>query len=132
MGFSSMTSRSAAAALILAAASLLVGGEAGAQELNRTLTIAYIDRSGDPSYQSAVSYTGILRGDRATPFPATELAAGDAAAVGQAVGATFAVPRQSLAEGEDAVEALLGLAQQPNLAAIILDLPADEALRVAL
>lgn len=127
-----MTSSCAAAALILAAASLLVVGEADAQKLSRTLTIAYIDRSGDAFYQSTASYTGILRRDRATPFPAAELAAKDAAAVGQAVGATFAVSRKSLAEGEDALAALQGLARQPNLAAVILDLPADETLRLAL
>ena len=127
-----MTNSRRAAFALLAAPVVLMSCPAPAQETARqTVEIAYIDRSGDPFYRSAAGYTGVLRKNRISPVAAAELAIKDGAASGRAIGVTFAVFRVSLTEREDAVAAVQAAARRPGVAAAILDLPADDMLRVA-
>jgi ABC transporter substrate binding protein (PQQ-dependent alcohol dehydrogenase system) len=117
------------AALVLA---LMTCATASAQKtVPRTVSIAYIDRDGDPFYRSAAGYTGVLRKDRSSPFPAAELAIKDGAATGRAIGVTFDLVRVSLKEGEDAVSAAETVIKRPNITAVILDLPLDDVARIA-
>jgi ABC transporter substrate binding protein (PQQ-dependent alcohol dehydrogenase system) len=97
----------------------------------RTVSIAYFDRDGDPLYRSAAGYTGVLRKDRSSPFPAAELAIKDGAATGRAIGVTFEIFHVSLKEGEDAVSAAGTAIKRPNITAVILDLPLDDVARIA-
>src|SRR5688572_15741815 len=117
------------AALVLA---LMTCAAASAQETApRTVSIAYIDRDGDPFYRSAAGYTGVLRKERSSSFPAAELAIKDGAATGRAIGVTFDIVRVSLKEGEDVVSAAGTVIKRPNIAAVILDLPLEDVARIA-
>ena len=104
---------------------------AGAQTPSRTVSVAYIDRAEDPYYRSAAGYTGVLRKDRESPFPAAELAIRDGSATGRAIGVAFTIFRVSIREGDDAVAAAKTAIARPDVAAAILDLPLDDVVRVA-
>ena len=119
----------ALAALALVALTCSAAGAQGTAQ--RTVSIAYIDRDGDPFYRSAAGYTGVLRKDRSSPFPAAELAIKDGAATGRAIGVTFDIFRVTLKEGEDAASAAETAVKRPNVTAVILDLPLDDVARIA-
>jgi ABC transporter substrate binding protein (PQQ-dependent alcohol dehydrogenase system) len=118
----------------LAALTLLVltHSSAWVQETTpRTVSIAYVDRVDDPAYQSSAGYTGVLRKDRSSPFPAAELAIKDGAATGRAIGVTFAIFRVSLKDGEDALVAVQAAVKRSDVAAVILDLSSEDVVRIA-
>lgn len=118
-----------ACGILLAAFSALM---ARAQEQPlRELVIAFIERSGDARYQTATGYAGLYRPEQASPFAAAELAIKDGTAAALARGLKLSLVRKSLAEGEDAVSALRAFVQSQAPTAAILDLPADDMLRLA-
>jgi ABC transporter substrate binding protein (PQQ-dependent alcohol dehydrogenase system) len=95
------------------------------------LAIAFVERSGDARYQAATGYAGLYRPEYVSPFAAAELAVKDGAASARARGLKLSLVRKSLAAEEDAVGALRALLQAQPLTAAILDLPADDMLRLA-
>src|SRR5262245_29894141 len=118
-------------AVLAVVAILALTCSASLAQRTRTVSIAYIDRAEDPYYRSAAGYTGVLRKDRDSPFPAAELAVRDGVATGRAIGVTFTIFRVSLREGDDAVAAVKTAITRPDVAAAILDLPLDDVVRVA-
>jgi ABC transporter substrate binding protein (PQQ-dependent alcohol dehydrogenase system) len=95
------------------------------------LAIAFVERSGDARYQTATGYAGLYRPEHVSPFAAAELAVKDGTAAARARGLKLSLVRKSLAETEDAVSALRAFVQSQALTAAILDLPADDMLRLA-
>jgi hypothetical protein len=88
------------------------------------LAIAFLERNGDPLYQSAPGYAGLYRPEHFSPFAAAELATKDAAAAARARGFKIVLHRQALQPAEDAAGSLRGLAQASGVMAAIVDLPA--------
>ena len=97
----------------------------------KELAIAFIERSGDARYQAATGYAGLYRPEHVSPFTAAELAIKDGTAAARARGLSLSLVRKSLAQAEDAVGALRAFMQSQPLTAAILDLPADDMLRLA-
>jgi ABC transporter substrate binding protein (PQQ-dependent alcohol dehydrogenase system) len=97
----------------------------------RELAIAFLERNGDPLYQSAPGYAGLYRPEHFSPFAAAELATKDAAAAARARGFKIVLHRQALQPAEDAAGSLRGLAQASGVMAAIVDLPAAEMVQLA-
>jgi ABC transporter substrate binding protein (PQQ-dependent alcohol dehydrogenase system) len=108
----------------------LASAQAQEQAL-REVAIAFIERNGDPLYQSTPGYAGLYRPEHFSPFPAAELAIKDAAAAARARGLRLLLLRQALPPEEDAAGALRRLAQRSGVLAAIVDLPANEMLQLA-
>ncbi|MSO85103.1 MAG: branched-chain amino acid ABC transporter substrate-binding protein [Rhodospirillales bacterium] len=89
--------------------------------------IAYLDRAGDPGYRTPLTYAGLYRKAKASPYPAAELAIKDTAAAARAAGLDLALERKTLKEGEDAAAAIRDLLRAGPLIAAVLDLPLGEA-----
>ncbi|HEX2337484.1 MAG TPA: amino acid ABC transporter substrate-binding protein [Hyphomicrobiaceae bacterium] len=97
----------------------------------RELAIAFVDRTGDPLYQTTPGYAGLFRPEHFSALPAAELAVRDGAAAAQARGRKLSLLRKSLQEGEDAATSVRMLAQANAVMAAIIDLPADEMVQLA-
>src|SRR5689334_6872764 len=97
----------------------------------RELAIAFVERSGDARYQAATGYAGLYRPEHVSPFAAAELALKDGMAAARARGLKLNLLRKSLSETEDAVSSLRALLEAQGVVAAILDLPADDMLRLA-
>src|SRR5262245_51892968 len=97
----------------------------------RELAIAFVERSGDARYQAATGYAGLYRPEHVSPFAAAELAIKDGTAAARARGLRLTLVRKSLAAADDAVSALRAFVQSQPLTAAILDLPAEDMLRLA-
>lgn len=93
--------------------------------------IAYLDRDGDPDYRTPLTYAGLYRKSKASPYPAAELAIKDTAAAARAAGIALVLERKTLKEGEDAIAAIRDLLKAGPLAAAVLDLPLGETAAVA-
>jgi ABC transporter substrate binding protein (PQQ-dependent alcohol dehydrogenase system) len=104
---------------------------ASAAEL-REIPIAYIERQEDPIYSKTKGYAGLYRVEHRSPLPAAELAIGDSAAIGAAIGVKFTLVRRVLAKGEDPSSALRGLRSEQDVIAAILDLPIEDMVAAAI
>jgi ABC transporter substrate binding protein (PQQ-dependent alcohol dehydrogenase system) len=89
--------------------------------------IAYLDRANDPDYRIPLTYAGLYRKAKASPYPAAELAIKDTAAAARAAGLDLVLEHKTLKEGEDAAAAIRDLLKTGPLVAAVLDLPLGEA-----
>ena len=118
-----MTSR-ARVALLAGALALLPGAPAAAQaSAPRAVTIAYVDRDGDPAYRGSTGYAGLFRRVAASTFPAAELAVADSAAAARVAGLRITLMHRTLAEGEIAAATVAALGRDEGAVAAVLDLP---------
>lgn len=111
---------------------LLVAPDARSQgSASRELRIAFIERSGDPIYQTPTGYAGLFRQEHFSPYPAAELAIKDGAAAARASGLSLTLVHRTLSEAEDAAAAVRALAKDTAMLAVILDLPREHLVQIA-
>ena len=103
---------------------LALAPPASAQEQN--VSIAFIDRAGDPFYAPSEGYGGIYRVDRGSVIAGAELAIKDAKILERAENVKFTLVHRTLEAGETVEASLLELAKSGAPVAAILDLPLDE------
>lgn len=109
---------------------LVLAVTAAAAEV-RTVKIAYVDRAGDPFYARRESYGGIYDATRQPAAQGAELGVKDARIIGRAIGVTFELLRETIAEDETAAGFVRQMLQRENPAAAILDLPEADVEAVA-
>lgn len=116
-----MMSRVAFLALILLALVVPV-----AAQQQQTVTVAFIDRDGDPFYLPAEGYSGIYRIARGSAFSGAELAVKDAKILERAENVKFTLMHRTLGDGQTVEAALAELEAQEKPVAVLLDLPLPE------
>jgi ABC transporter substrate binding protein (PQQ-dependent alcohol dehydrogenase system) len=121
-------SRSACAGRTLVAAGFVIAAVSAAAQSPEPaeIRIAYIERADDPAYRMPVSYAGVYRKARATPYPAAEMALKDTAAAARVAGLTLVLDRRQLGDGENAAQAVRHLTEGGHLVAAVLDLSLPE------
>ena len=95
------------------------------------ITIGYVDRTDDPDYAPRHGYESLYSQSIASPLPGAELAIKDAKLPGDAAGVAFVLAHITLEDGDDASAAVKRLLAEKQIAAVLLDLPLDETLKVA-
>ena len=101
---------------------------------DRVVTIAYLDRDGDPFYAPSEGYGGIYGKVRESAVAGAQLAVKDAKILERALKTRFALVHRTLAEGQSIATVLNQLDEAERPAATIVDLPVEEveaAARVA-
>jgi ABC transporter substrate binding protein (PQQ-dependent alcohol dehydrogenase system) len=113
-----MIARAFALALALAA-------PAAAQD--SAVSILYLARDGDPTYEDRREYAGLGLPPPAPPIEGAEVAIAEAKILGRALGLRIGLEERRLGEGEDAVAAVAAAGPR----AVLLDLPLEEVEAVA-
>ena len=91
-----------------------------------TIKIVYFDRAQDPYYAPRLSYGGTYDATRKSSLFGAELAIKDSNIIGQALGKTFNVIHETLAEGEQVIGFVRKSLDTNHAQVAILDLPSED------
>jgi ABC transporter substrate binding protein (PQQ-dependent alcohol dehydrogenase system) len=116
-----------AVALLLALAALGASAPASADE---KVSFVYVDRDGDPAYAPHRAYTGLTLKDLHRPLDGARLGINDSRIIGRSLGLTFDLAEKTIAADADAVEAVRQVESESHPAALLLDLPLEDVLKI--
>ncbi len=114
--------------LMTCIAVLCLGASAAAA--GETISFGYIGREGDPAYETARNYTGLILLERHPAIDGMRTALRESTVLGRSVGVTFTLVDHVLPQGEDAARAVRTMLQADGVTAVVLDLPLEEMLDV--
>ncbi len=95
-----------------------------------TLTIGYVEISGDPRYAPVRGVERMILATRDRPFPAVEVAVDEAKSLSLVIRREFAVARITAKTADDIAPAVLAALQEQHIHFFVLDLP-GEAVKLA-
>jgi ABC transporter substrate binding protein (PQQ-dependent alcohol dehydrogenase system) len=114
-----------AVSLALSFLCCLVSMRAAMAQATDTLTIGYVEISGDPRYTPVRGAERMILATRDRPFPAVEVAIDEAKSLSPVIHREFAVARITAKTADDVAPAVLAALQKQHIHFFVLDLPGE-------
>jgi ABC transporter substrate binding protein (PQQ-dependent alcohol dehydrogenase system) len=95
-----------------------------------TVNFVYLDREGDPAYVPSVAYTGLILRDLHHPIDGAKLAVKDSQIIGRSLGLSFNLVEKTIKADADAVDAARQIEAEGKTAAVLLDLPLEDVVKI--
>jgi ABC transporter substrate binding protein (PQQ-dependent alcohol dehydrogenase system) len=119
-----------AAALLLALGAWVGAACAGAARADDAVHFVYLDRDGDPAYAPHKAYTGLTLKDLLRPLDGAKLGIKDSRIIGRSLGLAFDLVEKTIPADADAAEAARQVESESHPAAVLLDLPLDDTVKI--